>query len=177
MASRPGKTRAAHCHGHCGIISRCESSTEGLVSRTSTMGNTVANSNTHVANASGRPARIYYSVDKMRLEEMVIQEGSEIGISTDRISAALSSGLKLIFKRDSRIRFVRIPVSDFIKISGEGNLYVSVFVESDSNPEKCLDAISINFYIPSDRSFIVTPNHGIRFQKYGASIWEDEYGN
>uniref|UniRef100_A0A0E9Q965 Uncharacterized protein n=1 Tax=Anguilla anguilla TaxID=7936 RepID=A0A0E9Q965_ANGAN len=37
--------------------------------------------------------------------------------------------------------------------------------------------ISQNFFIPSNRSFIVTANHNIKFQKYGANIWEDEQGH
>ncbi|KAG7488332.1 hypothetical protein MATL_G00032700 [Megalops atlanticus] len=141
------------------------------------MGSDVSRSNTHVANASGVPIRVYYSVDRMRLEEVVqeVQVGGSVS-SSGEASGSVSSGVKLVFKPDSRIRYLRIPVADFGKISGEGAIYVSVFVESCSCSDHCLKTISENFHIPSDRSFIVTENHNIRFQKYGASIWVDEQG-
>ncbi|KAG9332002.1 hypothetical protein JZ751_016278, partial [Albula glossodonta] len=86
----------------------------------SEMGNEVARSNTYVANATSNPLRIYYSTERMLLEEIVLK--------------------------------------------------------SCTSCDDCEKQISENFYIPGDRSFIVTANHSIRFQKYGASIWEDEDG-
>ncbi|KAG7488331.1 hypothetical protein MATL_G00032690 [Megalops atlanticus] len=143
----------------------------------SVMGSDVSRSNTHVANATGKPIRVYYSVDKMRLEEIVQEIGAELGASSSKeVSGKISSSTKMVFKRDSLIRYIRIPVADFAKFAGEGTLYASVFVESSTCSDDWEKTICLNFHIPCDRSFIVTENHNIRFQKYGASIWEDEHG-
>uniref|UniRef100_A0A0E9T7D3 Uncharacterized protein n=1 Tax=Anguilla anguilla TaxID=7936 RepID=A0A0E9T7D3_ANGAN len=67
-------------------------------------------------------------------------------------------------KRNTRIRYIRIPTRDFGKILGEGNIYVTVFVENRSYDDDDCKMISQNFFIPSNKSFIVTANHNIKFQ-------------
>ncbi|MGH0186354.1 UNVERIFIED_CONTAM: hypothetical protein FKN15_021153 [Acipenser sinensis] len=138
------------------------------------------NSNTHVANATGKPLRIYYHVEKMRLNELVVEGGAEIGGSVSNSGASLdgkvSSKVKSVFKPDSRVRYIRLPANDYCKFSGEGELFVCVFVEDNHNEKSCVDTISINFHVPSDRSFIVTANHNIKYQKYGAGLWIDDLG-
>ncbi|KAG5849824.1 hypothetical protein ANANG_G00075800 [Anguilla anguilla] len=126
---------------------------------------------TYVANASGGPLRVFYSTDRMTLEEIEIVYGISAGGSL----FSVSTETRMRMKRDTRIRYIRIPTWDFGKILGEGNIYVTVCVEYCSN---CGDygMISENFFIPSDRSFIVARNHNIKFQKYAANIWEDEGG-
>lgn len=141
------------------------------------MGNNIANSNTHIANATGKPLRVYYSVDRLRLEEMVVEvsvggEGSPSG----EVTGSASVGTQLVFKLDTRIRYIRIPPGGFTKIAGEGAIYVSVFVEKCDCSDHCEKTISLNFHIPRDRSFIVTKRHELKFQKYGESIWIDEQG-
>ncbi|KAJ8371838.1 hypothetical protein AAFF_G00299330 [Aldrovandia affinis] len=121
---------------------------------------------THVANASGKPIRVFYSPDSLTLEEIEVKFGTKA-----------SAEAKMSMKRDSRIRYIRIPANDFGKIVGEGAIYVTVFVENGADDDDdCLN-ISQNFHIPYNRSFIVTANHNIKFQKYGANIWVDEQGN
>ncbi|XP_064194124.1 uncharacterized protein LOC135256346 [Anguilla rostrata] len=132
---------------------------------------------THVANASGGPLRVYYSTDKMTLEEIEVVYGTKAGGSkSEGLSFSASTETKMQLKRDTRIRYIRIPTWDFGKILSEGNIYVTVFVENRSYDDDDCGMISENFFIPSDRSFIVTANHNIKFQKYGASLWEDEGG-
>lgn len=141
------------------------------------MGNEVGRSNSYVANATFKPLRIYYSVEKLRLEEMVVDTSVGVDASTDKTaSISASANVKTVFKLDTRIRYVRIPIGSFIQIAAEGELYASVFVEDKSDSDHCTETITVNFHIPCDRSFIVTKDGSIRFQKYGASIWEDEQG-
>lgn len=145
------------------------------------MGNETSRSNTHVANATGKHLRIFYGVDKMRLEEMVINVGGEIGGTASKteqsVSGKISTDLKMVFKPDSRIRYIRLPERETCNFAGEGTIYASVLVEDENNNKNCADVICLNFHIPSDRSFIVTANHSIKLQKYGANIWVDEDGN
>ncbi|KAG5849787.1 hypothetical protein ANANG_G00075420, partial [Anguilla anguilla] len=132
---------------------------------------------THVANASGGPLRVYYSTDKMTLEEIEVVYGTKAGGSkSEGLSFSVSAETRMRMKRDTRIRYIRIPTWDFGKILSEGNIYVTVFVENRSYDDDDCGMISENFFIPSDRSFIVAANHNIKFQKYAASIWEDEQG-
>ncbi|KAJ8397441.1 hypothetical protein AAFF_G00437170 [Aldrovandia affinis] len=140
------------------------------------MGNAVDRSNSYVANATGKPIRIFYSVDRLRLEEMVVNMKAGVEVSMEAASMSASGDMKSVFKLDSRHRYVRIPVGSFVQIAGEGAVYASVFVESSSNSNDCKDTITLNFHIPCDRSFIVTKDHSIRFQKYGDSIWVDDQG-
>lgn len=133
------------------------------------MGSTI----THVANASEMPIRVYYSVDTMRLEELVIEvnaRGNATGIGE------ASQSTRMIFKADSRVRFILIPEKEFGKIIERGPLYVTVFLESNNSSNECLKAISENFCIPNNRSIIVTKKGHIKWQKYGENIWEDEQG-
>lgn len=145
------------------------------------MGNETSRSNTHVANATGKNLRIFYEVDKMRLEELVINVVTEIGGTASKTeqsgSGKISTDTKMVFKPDSRIRYLRLPKHDSCNFAGEGTLYASVLVEDECNHKNCLEVICLNYHIPSDRSFIVTANHNIKLQKYGASIWVDESGN
>ncbi|KAF4115147.1 hypothetical protein G5714_002636 [Onychostoma macrolepis] len=145
------------------------------------MGNETSRSNTYVANATGKHLRIFYEVDKMRLEELVTNVGAEIGGTASKteqsVSGKISTDMKMIFKPDSRIRYIRLPVNDTCKFAGEGTIYASVLVEDECDNKNCTDVICLNYHIPSDRSFIVTANHNIKLQKYGASIWVDEAGN
>lgn len=141
------------------------------------MGNNVANSNSHIANATGMPLRVYYSVDRMRLEEMVVEVALGVeGSPSGEVTGSANVGTQLVFRRDSRIRYIRIPSGEYTKIAGEGAIYVSVFVENCNCSDHCEKNISLNFHIPSDRSFIVTRNHQLKFQRYGESIWLDEDG-
>ncbi|KAI1888791.1 hypothetical protein AGOR_G00172370 [Albula goreensis] len=117
---------------------------------------------THVANASGSPIRVFYSPNQMSLE------GLQLSLSTN------SAGASVDFKRDPRVRSLRIPRNNFGKIIGEGAIYVSVFVENDDDGDGL--NISENFYIPHNRSFIVTADNCLKLQKYGANIWVDEQG-
>ncbi len=144
------------------------------------MGNETSRSNTHVANATGKRIRIFYGVDKMRLEEMVINVGADWrhSIKTEQsVSGKISSDVKMVFKPDSLIRYIRLPKNETCNFAGEGTIYASVLVEDDNNNKNCAEVICLNFHIPSDRSFIVTANHSIKLQKYGASYWVDEDGN
>ncbi len=56
------------------------------------MGNETSRSNTHVANATGKHIRIFYGVDKMRLEEMVINVGGEIGGTASKTEQSVYQG-------------------------------------------------------------------------------------
>ncbi|KAJ8279967.1 hypothetical protein COCON_G00070330 [Conger conger] len=79
---------------------------------------------TYVANASGRPLHVYYSSDLLTLEDIELTTQSKGGIKAgiSKLEAGLSSSkeMKLAMKRDSRIRYVRIPTDDFGEILGEG---------------------------------------------------------
>ena len=130
------------------------------------MGSTI----THVSNASGMPIRVYYSVDTMRLEELVM----EVNVRQDTTGIGEA---KMIFKSDSRVRFILIPAKEFGKIIERGPLYVTVFLESNDSSNNGPKAISENFCIPNNRSIIVTKEGHIKWQKYGENIWEDEQGN
>ncbi|KAJ8278231.1 hypothetical protein GJAV_G00085360 [Gymnothorax javanicus] len=132
---------------------------------------------TFVANASGRPLRVYYSSDRLTLEEIEIVFGTRAsGSKSEGLGLSVSMEAKMAMKRDTRIRYIRIPVNDYSKILEENPIFVTVFVEDKPNSDECLN-IAENFHIPSDRSFIVTANHNLRFQKYGANIWVDEDGH
>ncbi len=117
----------------------------------------------------------------MRLEEMVINVGAEIGGTASKteqsVSGKISSDVKMFFKPDSRIRYIHLPENETCNFAGEGTIYASVLVEDDNDNKNCVEVICLNFHIPSDRSFIVTANHSIKLQKYGASYWVDEDGN
>lgn len=126
------------------------------------MGNAI----THVANASGTPIRVYYSMDEMPLKELVEEH---------RISVQ-SSVTKLIFKADTCINYMRVPENDYGKLAEKGPIYVSVFLESGSCCDECSKTIVENECIPTDRSFIITKTHQFKWQKYGGDIWEDEDG-
>lgn len=139
-------------------------------------------SHTHVANATGKPIRVYYSVETMVLSEMVMEVTGGMEVSAGAASSvggkiSGSTSTKMVFKPDTRVRYIRIPNRDFSKFSGEGVLFASVFVENPSKSGECLDTICSNFRVPDDKSFIVTKNHNIHFQKHGADLWEDEQGN
>lgn len=142
------------------------------------MGNEVGRSNTHVANATGRDIRVFYHTDRMVAEEIVTDMHSDSGITVSKsaLEASLQTGMsiKATYRRDTRIRSFHIPPHDFNKIAGEGEIYLSVFFEHDEDKG---EFICHNYHIPSDRSVIVTANRSIKFQKYGSSLWEDEYGN
>ena len=128
---------------------------------------------THVANASEMPIRVYYSTDKMRLEELVMEvnvRGEATGIRE------ASQSTKMIFKADSRVRFILIPAKEFGKIIERGPLYVTVFLESNDSSNECLKSIAENFCIPNNRSFIVTKKGHIKLQELGENIWVDEDG-
>ncbi|KAJ8377033.1 hypothetical protein SKAU_G00076130 [Synaphobranchus kaupii] len=133
----------------------------------------MGNNMTHVANASGRPLRVYYSTDRLTLQEIEIVYGTTAEGSKTGASFSISQETKMKMIRDTRIRFIHVPINDFVKIDNEGNIYVTVFVENSGDNCKM---ISENFHISNDRSFIVTANHTIKFQKYGESLWLDEYG-
>lgn len=145
------------------------------------MGNETSRSNTHVANATGKHLRIFYGVDTMRLEEMVINVGAEIGGSASKteksVSGKISTDVKMVFKPDSRIRYVHLPQNETCNFAGEGTIYASVLLEDEMDDKICSGVICQNFRIPNDRSFIVTANHTIKLQKYGAGYWIDEDGN
>ena len=129
-------------------------------------------SNTYLANATGSPIRVYYNVDTLVPTEAVVTVGATAG---NKGGSAIAGG-GMTFKRDSRIRYIRIPANEFSKFAGEGTIYASVFVEGSSYSDQCVKAISENFKVPSDRSLIVTADCSIKFQKYGESIWMDEQG-
>ncbi|KAJ8377024.1 hypothetical protein SKAU_G00076040 [Synaphobranchus kaupii] len=131
---------------------------------------------THVANGSGRPLRVYYSTDRLNLEEIEIVYKTTAGHSKSIVSLSMSEEVKMKMKRDTRIRYIHVPINDFVKILNEGNIYVTVFLENSVDSDDCM-MISQNFHIPDNRSFIVTANRTIKFQKYGANIWMDEQGN
>ena len=152
------------------------------------MGSATSRSNTHVANAVGKPLRIFYEVDKMRLEEMVIKYDAGIqakGETSSSDKSATGDSLNVngeisasysgtfTFKPDSRVRFICVPIGECLDFAGEGSLYVSVFVEEC---EKSCSQICQNFLIPCNRSFIVAADRSILFQKYGESPWIDELG-
>ncbi|KAF4115148.1 hypothetical protein G5714_002637 [Onychostoma macrolepis] len=124
------------------------------------MGNETSRSNTHFANATGKHLRIFYEVDKMRLEELVINVGEEIGSSWK-----ISTDAKMVFKPDSRIRYLRLPKYETCNFAGGGTIYASVLVEDENDNKNCIDVICLNYHIPSDRSFILTANHNIKLQK------------
>ncbi|KAJ8355258.1 hypothetical protein AAFF_G00078400 [Aldrovandia affinis] len=71
------------------------------------VGNAANRSNTYVANATGKPLRIYYSAGRLGLEMVNVNAGS------------LS-----VFKLHSQYRYVRIPVGSFVQIAGQGAIYV-----------------------------------------------------
>ncbi|KAJ8279973.1 hypothetical protein COCON_G00070390 [Conger conger] len=91
-------------------------------------------------------------------------------------STLVSVGTKTVMKRDKCVRYLRIPPDKHAQILAEGAIYVTVYVEQKGSSDERLN-ISQNFYIPSDRSFIVTADHNIMLQLYGANIWVDEGGN
>lgn len=145
------------------------------------MGNETSRSNTHVANATGKHLRIFYGVDTMKLEEMVINVGAGIegkASKTEKsVSGHISTDVKMVFKPDSRIRYIHLPQNETCNFAGEGTIYASVLLEDEKDEKTCSGVICQNFHVPSDRSFIVTANHTIKLQKYGASLWIDEEGH
>ena len=150
------------------------------------MGSATSRSNTHVPNATGKPLRVFYKVGTMTLDEVVTKgevsggykatsgvsssPDSPVNANND-ISTSISSDGTSRFKPDCRVRFIRVPIGKWLKIVGEGKLYVSMFVEENETSCTCVCA---NFLIPSDRYFIVASDRSILFQKYGACQWIDE---
>ena len=128
---------------------------------------------THVANASEMPIRVYYSTDKMRLEELVM----EVKVSGDgSVTTGASQSMKMIFKADTRARCILIPADEYGKILEAGPLYVSVFWVCSHCNREFVKSISENFCIPTNRSFIVTKKGHIKWQGLGENIWLDEDG-
>lgn len=131
------------------------------------MGGTASkeNTNTHVANGTGVPLRVFYSTVAMELSEMVVQEGA--GGEASRAST---------FRSPSHVSYIHVPAKSVGLIKGEGVLYVSIFVERCLHGDTCEKIIALNYRINWDRSIIVTRDHQIKYQKYNASYWEDENG-
>ncbi|KAL7837094.1 hypothetical protein SRHO_G00268050 [Serrasalmus rhombeus] len=140
------------------------------------MGSAESRSNTHVANATDKHLRIYYQTSKMTLEELVVKADAGLGFSNSTVSGNVNTSTTMVFKPDSRVRYLRLPPREFTNFAGEGELFASVLVEDKTNPEVYLKCICMNFHVPSDRSFIVTASENIKLQKYGASVWVDENG-
>lgn len=126
------------------------------------MGNAI----THIANATETPIRVYYSMDKMLLTELLEEHGD----------GEENSATRLLFKADTCIRFKRVSGNEYDKLNENGPFYVSVFLESVSCCDECLETVVENECIPTDRSFIITKTHQFKWQKYGGDIWEDEDG-
>ncbi len=80
----------------------------------------------------------------MRLEEMVINVGAEIGGTA---LGKISTDLKMDFKPDFRIRYIHLPENKTCNFAEEGTIYASVLVEDDNNNKNCADVICLNFYI------------------------------
>ncbi|KAL7843723.1 hypothetical protein AOLI_G00252350 [Acnodon oligacanthus] len=140
------------------------------------MGSAESRSNTHVANATGKYLRIYYETTKMTLEELVVNVDAGFGFSNSSVTGNANTSTKMVFRPDSRVRYIRLPPREFTNFAGEGELFASVLVEDKDNPEVYLKCICLNFHVPSDRSFIVTGSENIKLQKYGASVWVDDSG-
>ncbi|MGH0168462.1 UNVERIFIED_CONTAM: hypothetical protein FKN15_054067 [Acipenser sinensis] len=140
----------------------------------------MGNSSTHVANATGKPLRVYYEVESMKLEDIVLNVSGSSGGTlgpAPTATANVSTTTNMVFKPDSRIRYIRLPVDETCKFSGEGKLYASVFVEDKQKRASCNKIICKNYKIPRNRSFIVTANHNIKFtKKKSEDRWIDEDG-
>lgn len=144
------------------------------------MGNESSNSNTHVANATGKHLRIFYKVDKMKLEEMVVYEQVGIGGTASKIEPSLSGNMSIsvrkVFKPNTDVHYFHLPQNETCNIPGQGAIHASVLLEDEKDENICSDVICLNFPVPHDRSFIVTANYTIKMQKYGAGLWIDEDG-
>ncbi|KAG5271214.1 hypothetical protein AALO_G00177180 [Alosa alosa] len=85
---------------------------------------------------------------------------------------AKTTGTKMNFKANSPGSYICIPPNQYLAFSGEGVKYASVYLEGSSG--ECVKTIVENYSIPNNKSFIVTANHEIKFQKDGGVIGEDE---
>ncbi|KAJ8278230.1 hypothetical protein GJAV_G00085350 [Gymnothorax javanicus] len=131
---------------------------------------------TFVANASGRPLRVFYSPDRLTLDEIEIVFGTRAsGSKSKGPGFSVSAETKLVMQRNTLARHICIPANDYGEILDGCAIFVTVFVEDSPNCYECLN-IAHNFYIPSDRSFIITTNLNLKFQRYAANIWVDEDG-
>ncbi|XP_078510932.1 uncharacterized protein LOC144770347 [Lissotriton helveticus] len=132
---------------------------------------------THVANSTGRTVCVFYCTDKMVTEEVVTDVDTGYGGSAleteDYVCAARTS--KFSLRRNPQVQCFSLPAGDLAKIPRDGDMYISVFFDDDGGDDG--DMICYNFFIPSDRSVILTPDYNVRLQKYGSREWEDEEGN
>ncbi|KAL7843724.1 hypothetical protein AOLI_G00252360 [Acnodon oligacanthus] len=129
------------------------------------MGSAQSRSNTHVANATDQHLRIYYQTAKMMLEDLVVKAEAGEGYSSSSFSAQEKFSSTMAFKPDSQVHYIPLPPKQYINIAGEGELFVSVLVEDRKTKNTCPKCICLNFHVPCDRSFIVTANENIKFQK------------
>ncbi|KAL6464303.1 hypothetical protein MHYP_G00266200 [Metynnis hypsauchen] len=140
------------------------------------MGSAESRSNTHVANATDRYLRIYYETSKMTLDELVVNVDAGFNFSDSSASGNTNTSTKMVFKPDSRVRYIRLPPKEYTNFAGEGELFASVLMEDKHDPKVYLKCICLNFHVPCDRSFIVTGSENIKLQKYGANVWVDDEG-
>ncbi|KAJ8397486.1 hypothetical protein AAFF_G00437620 [Aldrovandia affinis] len=124
----------------------------------------------HVANATGEPIRVRYHMDRLHLEDVGFKSSGEASTKPKgTISAEMS------FKPDHTMSYINIPKDNFVRLSAQGPVYASIYLIQ----EYCdADGIRIakNFFIPIDKSIIVTKGKSIKFRKPFRTIWMDEHG-
>lgn len=150
-----------------------------------------AESVVNVANASDYPIVVCYSHERMAITslkakiESSLKSKATVGISLKDMSA--SSALSAKERVNTEVNYQReviytkllIPPHTSSCIRGEErNIYACVWLINIDDDDDDMEFISVceNYVVPQYRSFIVTGDPTIKFQKQGADIWVDEEG-
>ncbi|XP_063060693.1 uncharacterized protein LOC134453874 [Engraulis encrasicolus] len=120
---------------------------------------------THVANATERPVRVYFSEEI--IETILVTSSDTWWPWQDK---------KVLFRPNSCDPYLCVPAKTYERLSKRGPFYVSVFLESSSASGECAKTIAENVRIPNNGSFIITKKHTFERQKLDANIWKDEQG-
>ena len=132
---------------------------------TASFNNTFGSNITYVANAYSRNENewiwVCFHTEKLSVESINLAVNKEDGAS---IEANLA--------KSTNHAWVRVPYRDVHK-KRRNTCWEYLTVISHNG--KVL--IAHNYEIEANRSFIVTKQGGLKTQKYGGDVWEDERGN
>lgn len=117
---------------------------------------------THIANAFDGVAWITLYSEERQLDD--------INLTAVLQSVGPSANLGTVLKNVTRVEWIRIPRKDFHKKYRDQAVdYMTVVVEGDDGPTVIVD----KYKLFANESVIITKNGGLKYSKYGGSIWEE----
>lgn len=117
---------------------------------------------THIANAFEGDAWITIYSEERQLDD--------INLNFVLQNAAPSANLGTVLRNNTRVEWIRIPRNDFHKKYRDQAVdYITVIVEGENGPKLIVD----KYKLFANESVIITKNGGLKYSKYGGSIWEE----